>query len=220
MLGSQQGSLTPSSSSSPIQSSSSSRPPLSRSSSSQQNTSSSRMPLSREVGSVSLITSGQLSLSRQRASTSLQISSSSSFASTSSFDYDPTASYASTSSEPPPSHSFPESLLIKKEELTNLEKIGEGTQGLVFKAEWQGQLVVYKQMKLIKSALNDVHDKTTFVREFNVWQYVPFFILISNNSLLDMQYTNRVWLYMGSWMKEMNSDSLLNIVLTEVCILL
>lgn len=54
------------------------------------------------------------------------------------------------------------------DELSHLEKIGEGTQGEVYKAHWQGQEVIYKKRKLPKP---EDEDKPLFQREFHAWQY-------------------------------------------------
>lgn len=63
----------------------------------------------------------------------------------------------------------PSRLLVKLKDLSNFEKVGEGSQGVVYRAKWQGNTVIYKQMKLVYSG----DDREEFMREFNVWQYVP-----------------------------------------------
>lgn len=68
-------------------------------------------------------------------------------------------------------------------DLSKLEKIGEGGQGIVFRAEWQGHTVIYKQMKLTKG-----DERKDFEREFSVWQYVSFY-----SSLLFFFYYFLFW---------------------------
>lgn len=62
------------------------------------------------------------------------------------------------------------SAAIMKSELTDLVKVGEGTQGRVFKGQWQGQQVIYKQMKSLIT--KEGEEKSAFMKEFNAWQYV------------------------------------------------
>lgn len=64
--------------------------------------------------------------------------------------------------------------LIKLKDLSKLEKVGEGAQGIIYRAEWKGSIVIYKQVKLVTSR----DDKKEFMKEFNVWQYDCFFLLV------------------------------------------
>lgn len=50
-------------------------------------------------------------------------------------------------------------------ELLNLEKV-EGSQGVLYKAQWKGRLVIYKQV-----LLKEGDEKREFEKEFRVWQY-------------------------------------------------
>lgn len=58
----------------------------------------------------------------------------------------------------------PARLLVKRKDLLNLEKVGGGAQGEVYRAQWKGNTVTYKQMKLVDA-------REEFMEEFNVWQY-------------------------------------------------
>lgn len=58
---------------------------------------------------------------------------------------------------------------IKKSDLMNLEKIGEGSQGVVFRGQWQGQQIIYKQMKQLTSKEGEA--KKAFAKEFDAWKY-------------------------------------------------
>lgn len=85
----------------------------------------------------------------------------------------PAATQKSTpSAEPPPLS--PRSI-IRMKDLSNLELIGEGAQGVVYKAEWTGQTVIYKKVKL--QTKTEGEDKKNFQREFSVWQYVSFIFI-------------------------------------------
>lgn len=122
-----------------------------------------------------------------------------------------------TSSPPPSSISVSSRLKIKMKELSNLTKVGQGSQGTVYRAEWRGIIVVYKQMKMV----TDSGDKKEFLREFNIWQYVKnLFLMYSsvNWFTVDMQHTIRVLYYMGLWMKEVNLGSLLSFASMGACI--
>lgn len=83
----------------------------------------------------------------------------------------------SISSSTPSSFPIPTRSIIKITDLSNLEKVGEGAQGIVYRAEWQGNTVIYKQMKLAKNN----EERKDFIREFNVWQYVVLFLLLYRN---------------------------------------
>lgn len=62
-------------------------------------------------------------------------------------------------------------MIIKMKEMTKMEKVGEGEQGIVYKAEWRGITVLYKQMKLMNT-----YDKKVFMRV----QYLAV-VQINNN---------------------------------------
>lgn len=96
-----------------------------------------------------------------------------------------------------PSRSFPELSrgTIPKTDLINLERIGEGSRAVVFKAQWQGQQVVYKEIKPLTG--NEGEEKKAFVREFDSWKYdlspsAFFFIFYKNLIFLGMQLTSPV----------------------------
>lgn len=83
-----------------------------------------------------------------------------------------TTSFAAGVSPPSTSH-FPASLVIKKEELSNFEKIGQGSQGVVYKAQWMGQEVIYKEIKSTVLKAGEEKINSDFVKELLVWQYLP-----------------------------------------------
>lgn len=83
---------------------------------------------------------------------------------------------------------------IKKRDLINLERVGEGSQGVLFRAQWLGQQVIYKQMKQLTS--KEGEEKNAFVKEFEAWKY-DLKLLFSTNMinsfvLIDMPLTSRV----------------------------
>lgn len=57
-------------------------------------------------------------------------------------------------------------------DLSTLEKVGEGAQGVVYKTQWKDKVVVYKQMKSLLA--NTGEEKKDYTREFTVWRYVLF----------------------------------------------
>lgn len=81
----------------------------------------------------------------------------------------PSSSSSSSTLQPSPSSLLATRSLIPFKDLSKLEKIGEGLQGIVYKAEWNGQVIVYKQMKLLDTKVGE--EKAHFERQFNVWQY-------------------------------------------------
>lgn len=66
--------------------------------------------------------------------------------------------------------------IIQMKELSNLERIGEGSQGIVYKAQWNGRMVIYKQMRLLTR--NEGDEKKNFEMELAVWQYVLLVIFV------------------------------------------
>lgn len=65
-------------------------------------------------------------------------------------------------------------LIIRREDVLVLDKLGEGAQGVVHLARWKGMSVVYKQMKW----LADEKEKQALVKECAIWQYVIFIAII------------------------------------------
>lgn len=68
-------------------------------------------------------------------------------------------------------------------DLSNLEQVGEGAQGVVYKALWRRQVVIYKQMKSTKGK-----EKKKFAVEFHVWWYAfnltQFKLMLLTNNFL------------------------------------
>lgn len=65
--------------------------------------------------------------------------------------------------------------IIRMKDLANLEKIGEGMQGVVYKAQWRGQVIIYKHIKRHVGDEKESFMKESFMKEFSVWRYVIFF---------------------------------------------
>lgn len=84
----------------------------------------------------------------------------------------PTSEKSNSKSLPSSSSPLFARSMIPFKDLSNLELIGEGTQGEVYKAQWKGLEVTYKKVKLFIKTEDD--DKKSFAKEFSVWQYVSF----------------------------------------------
>lgn len=59
-------------------------------------------------------------------------------------------------------------------DLSNLVEVGSGAQGVVYRAQWQGITVIYKQLKIVTTG----NTREELMNEFQVWQYVSSYCVI------------------------------------------